>query len=382
MRFLFAFGVALAGWWGLSSSAVGNVGSCQSALATSDTSNTGRLWEGASVCAKEGDIDTATLLLLLGQIRLTTDFSLLEAMTEQDEDAQGEWYGMLYYKMGGSGSDEIYRSPARTASLFAKISAWAPELQPDYDPGWSYRPLHDTGVYRQFLRCQKLIRLQKLSWYASLIRDDDYYETYVRLNELRQRNPGAIEMGSAIEKEMRPLQERLTEISARYPSPRTQPAACDFPIEHGPKPDADFEQLFVGANGRSSTLVERLYSREQAEESWLSESIGSGLTDILDQVDFSSQMLVVFSFGEMRSATGNAYLSDIKYRSSRQSFGVDVRIGVQSKGCEYPSQTAFPFIVAMAPTIPVDTPSSSYSRQNFSDGCKPSMRGEPAVEDK
>lgn len=349
---------------------------CASALTGARAKNATELWDGANACAESGDADGATYLMLVGQIRAMTDMGTLEAATDRDEIAVADLYGTLYYRMGGSGYDEIYRDENRTRDLFAAVQAWNPQFDGSYDPGWAYEPVADPKRYEQTLQCQKALRLQKLDWYAGLIRIDDYYAASRELEALQAANPGVIVVGSDVEQEMTEVMARMNEASAGRQMSRELPEECEFAAVYEPDPDAEYVHVHVGANGpvhSGSTIIE---SREEARRSWLALSLTSEELDaILDQVDFSTQIVVALGFGRRTNATGKIYFSEIDYNAVLETLSIAGMIGVQGPDCDEPSAESYPFVVAIAPRPGKVPDRPGYFAQNFPDGCEPAIAG-------
>lgn len=349
---------------------------CASALSDALTMNATELWAAANKCAEGSDVDGATYLMLVGQIRAMTDMGVLEAATDQDEVTVAELYGTLYYSMGGSGYDEIYRDENRTNDLFAAVREWNPQLDGTYNPGWAYRAITDSALYAQTIQCQKALRLQRLDWYAGLIRIDDYYAASRELDELRAANPKLIVVGSDVEKRMTEIRARMAKARAGREMPTELPEECDFATVYEPDRDAEYEHVHVGSNGPVHSASTVFESRDAVRRSWLASSLTpSELNAILGRMDFGTHILVALSFGRRTNATGKIYFSNIDYNSVMDTLSIAGMIGVQGRDCDEPPSEAYPFVVAIAPR-PSNVPDyTGYFAQNFPDDCKPAMTG-------
>jgi len=345
---------------------------CDLAMTKIQLLNANEFWHGANECAKSGNRFHTTFLLLAGQIRAMTDLGTLKAASDEDEIKVGELYGILYYKAGGSGHDEIYRDISLSNNLLHQLNNWDAELHDSYDPGWKYQSNIGTLKYAQMFACQKAVRISKLNWYASLIRNDEYYEASKELNALRAKNPGAITSGSDIEKQISSIMTRMRAIKPSNPLPRTQPKECMFANKYEPDPDAEFTQLYKGANGPKSSKALAFKSKDEVIDSWISESLSPDLlNNILEQVNFENQILVSLSFGKRRNSTGTIYISDVNYNAVRESLDVSGLIGVTESKCEEPFADSYPFALAVAPRPEIIPAYPGMFLQNFPDGCKP-----------
>ena len=353
-----------------------NEGECGTALENARSLNANELWSGAVNCAESGYADRATFLMIVGQIRAMTDMSILEAATDEDEIKVSDLYGTLYYQMGGSGYDELYRDVNRSDELFGAVRDWNPSFDANYDPGWAYKTVGDPPSYLQMVRCQKAVRLQKLNWYAGLIRIDAYYAASKELAELQAANPGAVTVGSDVDKKMTEIMSRMRTASSGKEMPMETPEECQFAMVYEPDPDADFVHVHVGANGPENGGSAVFESEEEVTRSWLPLSLTSAeLEGILGQTDFKSQILVTLSFGKRTTATGKIYFSRINYNSVLESLSIAGMIGVHGPNCDEPSSEAYPFVVAIAPRPDKVPDYPGYFAQNFPDGCKPAMTG-------
>ncbi|MBL4787935.1 MAG: hypothetical protein JKY60_02410 [Kordiimonadaceae bacterium] len=357
---------------------VTNSQSCDLALQTAPALNSSQLWQGASDCGKSGNKDGATFLLLAGQVRAMTDMSLLRAATDEDEIKVGDLYGRLYSQTGGSGYDDVYRNPVRSLKLFDRLRHWVPSIDDSYNPGWSYKGKVDGPKYDQIAACQNAVRRQKLSWYANLIQNDDYYAANNALKKLRVANPGAVTVGSDLYKQMGVLQAQKRKATLGISMPRTQPEACDFQSVYEPDPDADFTQLYTGFNGPHHSGASVFRSKDAVIKSWIAKSLSQDdLAVLLDQIDFEKKILVALSVGKRTTVTGTFHISDVNYNSIHKSLNITGLIGVVEEGCDEPRSEAYLFALAVAPrpdTLPM---APGYFQQNFPDGCKPAVSGEP-----
>lgn len=349
---------------------------CNDVMGKVHSLNAYELWQGANVCGRADDLNRATFLILSGQIRAMTDMGVLTPASDEDEIQVGELYGKLYYQSGGSGDDEIYRDVKQTSLLFSALQDWSPRLTNSYDPGWKYKSTVKAKKYGQMLACQKAIRIEKLKRYASLVLNDNYYKASKELNALRANNPGSMTVGSEVEKQFNAIMSRMREVSTDKSAPMENPKACEFAQKYEPDPDADFSQLYIGANGHRGSEASVYASREQVIGSWISKSLSpEKLTEVLGHVNFERQILVSLSFGKRQNATGTIYISGIDYNSLLESLSISGLIGVNKSDCEEPNADSYPFALAVAPRPEKIPTNRGMFSQNFGDSCKPTMKG-------
>jgi hypothetical protein len=145
-----------------------------------------------------------------------------------------------------------------------------------------------------------------------------------------------------------------------------------FANKYEPDPDAEFTQLYKGANGPKSSKALAFKSKDEVIDSWISESLSPDvLNNILEQVNFENQILVSLSFGKRRNSTGTIYISDVNYNAVRESLDVSGLIGVTESKCEEPFADSYPFALAVAPRPEIIPTYPGMFLQNFPDGCKP-----------
>ena len=356
---------------------------CNAAMSNAASLNANELWKGATSCGNVGDMSRGTFLLLAGQIRAMTDMSVLDPATDWDEGKVGDLYGVLYYRAGGSGDDELLRDRERTANLFRELRGWNPALAETYDPGWSYKSNVDVEYYANMIACQRELRIVKLEWYAGLVRNDGYYEAQKELEEFVAANPDAMTVGSEEHAKRQEIAARMNAHSSDAPpmSSRTPPE-CEFALatQYEPDPDADFWQLYSGGNGPGDSKAEIFESSDDVLSSWIAQALSTDeLGQLLGEVDFDSQVVVSLTFGERQNATGTIHLSEVDYSATRNSLYVAGLIGVTEPGCDEPRASSYPFVLGVAQRPATVPGSRSTSRQNFNDGCKPIMGGSRTV---
>lgn len=80
-------------------------------------------------------------------------------------------------------------------------------------------------------------------------------------------------------------------------------AAC------GNQKSVKFEQVYSGTNGPMEIGEQYFSAQVELDNSWIKQSLNSGdYQKLLDQTDFSRQVIVAFSAGEMESFSGKFIL--------------------------------------------------------------------------
>lgn len=349
---------------------------CSESMGTSEVLNSYGLWKGADACSKYDLKLETNYLLLIGQIRAMTDMVVLKPISDEEGVKVGELYGILYYKTGGAGFEEIYRDPKTYETLINLIEKWTPTLSADYAPGWIYKSKVDHSFYISMVECQKAVRLSKLKWYSSLIQNNEYYELSNKLDKIRTDNPGAFKAGTKAYENYQKLNAKMNAISSTTPLPSNNPKECQFIKPYQPDPNASFKQVFKGYNGPENSSAKAFNSDVELKKSWVAKALKSTeLNSLLNRVDFNKQIVVALSFGKRETATGTIYISNVKYNTVYKSLTISGLIGVNQKGCSEKRIKSFPFALAIAerPSTISDYP--GFSIQNFPDGCKKIVSG-------
>lgn len=149
--------------------------------------------------------------------------------------------------------------------------------------------------------------------------------------------------------------------------------ACLCSCDQG---SVNYKQLYVGFNGPQTPDTFIFTSADSANSSWLRPAMADHLGQVLSQVDFAHQVLIVAAVGTRPTATGKLEIWKVDaYEPFANPY---VRIGVNGEGCAMPEGRAFPFVIAV-----IEKPEtklrarSGYDFQNFPDGCKPTLSNDP-----
>ena len=349
---------------------------CSESIKTSEVLNSYDLWNGAGDCSKANLKLETNYLLLIGQIRAMTDMTVLEPISDEEGVKLSELYGILYYKTGGSGFEEIYRDPKSYEKLIKRIKNWNPTLSTEYAPGWIYKSNIDPSYYSKMTECQKIVRLSKLKWYSDLIQNNEYYELSKKLDKLKTDNPGAFKAGSEAYNSYQKLSAKMNAISSKIPIPSNNPKECSFIKPYEPDPNASFKQVFKGYNGPANSSAKAFSSDVELKESWVAKALNSTeLKSILEKVDFNKQIVVALSFGKRETATGTIHISNVKYNTVYKSLTISGLIGVNQKDCTENRLESFPFALAIAERPQTISDHPGLSIHNFPDGCKKIVSG-------
>lgn len=149
--------------------------------------------------------------------------------------------------------------------------------------------------------------------------------------------------------------------------------------------------LHVGFNGLNKFYTKQLFEDAKSiESSWLKNALTpTELIQIINQVDFKKQFVLVYSFGERPNASGKIIMQNIKHRSDVNSktsvIDTIIEIGVVDKEkCNiFLNIQSYPFIIEL-----VQRPKNGFklingSEQNYNfpdDGCKTPISGKPTAE--
>ena len=349
--------------------------SCRRAIEQSTSLNGPQLFRAAEACARDEQSDDTVFLLLAGQVRALTDMSLLAPRSEPDEDAAAELYGALYYKYGGSGPDELFRNADRATAMFERLRTWQPAFSESYTPGWRYKPPVESDRYHLMVDYSIRSRLAKLETYKNLIEDDRYYAVHRERQEILDRNDNRIVADTDDADRIGELDQIAATIARSIPRVPEPPLPKELRPDYGPNPNAQFEQLHAGFNGiEKGRGFDVFDSRADALGSWLSGVMSTGdLQDLLEQVDFEQQSVVVMRFSPADSANGKLYIRDIEYRARRQSMSVSGVVGVNEEDCEEPKARSYPFVIAATPKPTFEVRTQSTFVSAVPEGCRPSV---------
>ena len=350
---------------------------CNEGLHSASALNGPQLFTSALNCFESGLQIEGAFLLIAGQVRSATDMALLRPATDIDEVAIGELATTLFYQFGGAGPKELYRDPASSDRLFEKLDEFHPEIYEDYNPGWNYRDSSRIHLYHAVSEEQRLHRITQLQSFARLLRDPDYWAADQERTRILERNEGILSFDTEDYERAEQLRTLMSEISQALvqETPNFAPSVLD---EYVPDADAPFVQIDTGLNGPEEFSRETYYSEEELRSSWIADALSNHkLTELINAVDFSGQVIVALASGRRANATGRFHITDVSYNSLLQSWSVYGMVGVNQDGCGIPAEKSYPFGIAIADAPPKHPVSSGGGISNFPDECVDLADGEP-----
>lgn len=352
---------------------------CSSKKRLASTLNATELFNASTICWREDEKDMSAYFLTLGQIRASADMTLYSPTKEGKEKA-AELYSKLYYQFGGVGDDAIFRDAARYNALIKKIENTPLLNNNGYSPGWDYKTKSKVGLYSQFLNSSKKSRLWQLENYKRNLSNDVYFEAHIAANQLRAEN-STFKVGAEAYEEYQKLNEIKRQASLsieKLPKPEDN-APYHLLIEIDQH--ANFKQLDTNFNGPEKGQIELFESLNEVLKSWVSRSYEVGeLEDILKQVNFENDVLMVLSIGKMTNHSGRIVLNTFEKKERGDSYVVGVNVGVIPSKCGEATNESFPFILATAPRTG-DIKVTSRSRSNFPDKCSVVVSGTVVARD-
>jgi hypothetical protein len=155
-----------------------------------NNANGPQLFYAAVVEAHLGNKIESLKYLISGQIRSTTDMSLLEPRGESDEKLIAELYGMIFYQFGGAGGNEIYQDESVYPEVLENIRLYTPVIGKTYNPGWNHKEAPSTEEYSIFISEGKDHRLKQLTDLVSLLKNPEYVALSEQLKELQKEPDG------------------------------------------------------------------------------------------------------------------------------------------------------------------------------------------------
>jgi len=343
---------------------------CSETLSDSSSLNSFELFLGMANCYEQGRELDAAFLLLIAQNRAMSDLGVFQAKDKEAELAAAELYGFIFYQAGGLGPKNIYRDEAKTKELVNRFKGWRAVVDENYYPGWDFVENPRYEIYQTLVSESREHRIAVIERHSTLITNEEYFALSNRADEIRAKN-AYVSVGTEDYEMLDRLDSEMAEIANRLVGPYPQ-RKSSIEYQYRPNPDADFQQVFVAGNGRAEETIDTFTSSEQVAQSWLARALSTGdLKSVLEKIDFKNEILVSFSLGEQRNATGKIYITDLEIDSSLQVSGISVNVGVLKSECEYSPATMYPFALAIVERDSATSTSSTFrSRSNFGDVCE------------
>ncbi len=352
---------------------------CAEALSLTETANARTLFAGAELCAAENDTFSATLLLVVGQIRGMVDLTLLSPADESATRPAAELYQAIFYRYGGLGSDDVYSDHSAAERLIERIDGWSPAFDAQYDPGWSYRPSDRHALYAAFARERIDERLHDIRRRVTLLADPRYAALSQEMAALSRETQSTYTVGSEAYERHQDLQQRSetleAEILAGFPPPPEGSVLDGLP----PEIDPDVRNLYAGVNGPQSEGRAVFFDDRSVRASWIADALSeASLQQLLNEIDFQTEALVAVWIGRQHSASGTTLITAWTDGGGQQGWGVSVGVGVRGSDCEMTdTAVAYPFALAAVPKPDGAGEIQRHARSNFPDGCGPSASALP-----
>jgi hypothetical protein len=356
-----------------------NASACSAAIASASDINAFALFEGVISCSEEGRQADTNLLMILGQVRATADMGILKPLDDENGKRPGELYLQLFYKFGGLGFDEFYRTQANVSDLEKRIRNADLSFKPNYNPGWAYGPSSKTDIYSQIASNAREQRIWQMRNAALKLKNDEYYEVKRALAELRKTNP-ILKVGTPAFKEHSKLAARLQKIAKGIPELPRPEDTTPYARLNEQDPEVAEHQVAIGFNGPAKGGILVLRSEAEVQKSWLANAVPDReRRALIAKTNFSTQVLVAVSFGERMNASGKIAISELSYHQGNSGYSVSTRIGVVPESCGVTFTESYPFVVGVTGAVP-GAEIRSDSSSNFPDGCGPIASGKPAAQ--
>ncbi|MDH3609821.1 MAG: hypothetical protein OEQ24_11350, partial [Gammaproteobacteria bacterium] len=102
-----------------------------------------------------------------------------------------------------------------------------------------------------------------------------------------------------------------------------------------------YDEVMVGFDGpaveKPGVIV--IENASMLKEHWISEKLGEKkIASLLEEIDFSSQFILVVQVGIRNTATGNMNIAEIEFNESKENVVVYVRVGVNERECDIPKR--------------------------------------------
>lgn len=132
-----------------------------------------------------------------------------------------------------------------------------------------------------------------------------------------------------------------------------------------------FKQVYSGTNGPPEAGVQYFSVQEELDNSWIRSKLDmKTYQKLLKEVNFSTQVVVVFAAGAIPSSSGNITISSIyRYTGVRDGpINLRVSLGVFRNQCRV-TTVSRPFVVAVLEKPRKFQPTGGYDVSTFEDDC-------------
>lgn len=134
-----------------------------------------------------------------------------------------------------------------------------------------------------------------------------------------------------------------------------------------------FNEVMVGFDGpaveKPGVIV--IDNADMLKEHWISEKLGDKkIASLIEEIDFSSQFILVAQVGIRNTATGNMNIAEIEFDETKENVVVYIRVGVNDRECDIPKRQSLPYAIGVINKPEVWPALVNYYIGNFGDGCK------------
>lgn len=134
-----------------------------------------------------------------------------------------------------------------------------------------------------------------------------------------------------------------------------------------------YDEVMIGFDGpaveKPGVLV--IDSPSMLKEHWISKKLGDKkIATLLEDIDFTTQFVLVAQVGIRNTATGNMNIAEIEFDETKEKVVVYIRVGVNERDCEIPQRQSLPYAIGIINKPEVWPALVNYYIGNFGDGCK------------
>ena len=134
-----------------------------------------------------------------------------------------------------------------------------------------------------------------------------------------------------------------------------------------------YDEVMIGFDGpaveKPGVIV--IDNAAMLKEHWISEKLGhKKIETLLNDVDFTSQFILVAQVGIRNTATGNMNIAEIEFDEAKENVVVYIRVGVNERECDIPKRQSLPYAISVIDKPEVWPALVNYYIGNFGDGCK------------
>jgi hypothetical protein len=144
-------------------------------------------------------------------------------------------------------------------------------------------------------------------------------------------------------------------------------------------PELAAQQVASGFNGPVGGKAELFRSAAEVRQSWLAKALPADqLNAMLSHTDFSTQVLVSYSFSRYTNASGKVQLAELGYHQANGGYSISANVGVVPEACGVRPAESYPFVVGVVAAVPGARIMAS-GMANFAAPCGPIASGQPTA---